>query len=217
MKITDQQQSPPRTPRGVVTVCVAFVAVNAAAVAVCVAGALSVGDYRAFTEIENTYRCLMAAELFFVIFLWPLLGARHGAVTVPVLAALMAVSIPLVIIAAQVSNVPVYAVVLTHLLLLAVAAACVSACKLTGRKGERHWRYYYLGAAAIAGGLPLLQFLLLDLLGGGLRWLSCISPFWAMELAQQAGAPRALWAVAALVFAAIAVAGHALAGSGHPQ
>jgi len=195
-----------------VVVCVVFLAINAAVVALCVSGALSSRSYRSFAEIENTYRCLMAGELFFIIFLWPLVGAQRGAISVPALAALLVVSAPLVIAAAWVANVPVYAILLTHLLLLSVAAACVSTCRLIIRKGGRHWRHYYLGAAALAGGVPLAQFLLLDLTGAGLRWLSCVAPFWAMELAQQTGpdASRLLWTLSVVFFAAVAAAANKL-------
>ena len=208
METTGPQNKARRTPGGVVIVCVAFLMVNAVVVAVCVWGGLSVEGYRSLAEIENTYRFVMAGELFFIMFLWPFLGARRGAVSVPVLAALIVISVPLVLVAAWVADVPVYTVLLTHLLLLSVSAAVVSVCRLVGRKGVSYWRYYYLAAVAIAGGVPLVQFLLLDLTGKGLRWLSCIAPFWAMELAQQTSpdASRLLWTVSVLFFAAIATA-----------
>ena len=206
MDAADPQHDAPRASGNAATVYAVFLAVCAAAVVACVWGVASVKSYRSFLEIENTYRFLMAAELFFIMFLWPLVGARRGAVSVPILAMLVVISVPLVLIAAWVSNVPAYTIVLTHLLLLAVAAACVGVCKMIGRRGESYWRHYYLWAAALAGGLPLVQFLMLDLTGKGLRWLSCISPFWAMELAQQPGleGSRLFWALPVLIFAAIA-------------
>lgn len=206
MDATNPQHDAPRVSGNVATVCAVFLAVCAAAVAGCVWGVASAKSYRSFLEIENTYRFLMATELFFIMFLWPLVGARSGAVSVPVLAILVVISVPLVLIAAWVSNVQAYTIVLTHLLLLAVAAACVGACKMVARRGECYWRHYYLWAAALAGGLPLVQFLMLDLTGKGLRGLSCISPFWAMELTQQPGleSSRLLWALSVLIFAAIA-------------
>ena len=212
MDATAPQHKAPGVSGNVVTVCAVFLAVCASAVAACVGGVASSEGYSSFVEIENTYRLLMAAELFFVMFLWPLSGAKRGAMSVPVLSALLVTSAPLVLIAAWVSNVPGYTIVLTHLLLLAVAAACVGTCKLIARRGERYWRHYYLWAAVLAGGLPLMQFLMLDLAGKGLRWLSCIAPFWAMELAQQPGqdGSRLLWALAVLIFAGIAAAAQKL-------
>jgi len=212
METTGSQAGGLHPRRNLVTVCIAFLAVNAAAVAVCVAGALSVEGYRSFAEIENTYRCLMAGELFFIIFLWPLLGARYGAVSVPALALLIVISIPLVLVASWAANAPAYILLLTHLLLLSVSAAVVSVCRLIGRKGVSYWRYYYLAAAAMSGGVPLVHFLLLDLTGKGLRWLSCVAPFWAMELARQTGpdASRLLWTISVLFFAAVAAAAQRL-------
>jgi len=203
-----QSDSPRRTPETLVTVCIVFLAASAAAIAVCVSGAFSSESYRAFAEIENTYRCLMGGELFFVIFLWPLFCGRAKAVSVASLAILLVISVPLVIVAASVSNVPVFMIARTQMLLLAVAAACISACKVIGSRGDSAGRCYYLAASLLAGGLPLFQFILLDLTGQGLRWLSCASPFWAMELAQEppSDVPRLYWPVALLFFAAVAAA-----------
>ncbi|HUW35090.1 MAG TPA: hypothetical protein VM223_26060 [Planctomycetota bacterium] len=201
--------SPPSglSPEALVKVCIVFLAVCAAAVAACLTGAFSSEGYRAFPEIENTYRLLMAAELFFLLFLWPLYCGTPGAVSAPALGTLLVVSVPLVLIAARVSNVPAYMVARTHLLLLTVAAASAAACKLILRVGPRSRRWYYPLAAGLAGGLPLVQFVLLDISGGaGARWLSCASPFWAMELAllPPGEVPRAYWPGALLVFAGVA-------------
>jgi hypothetical protein len=197
------ESASPGAPGDIVTAAIVFLAVNALAITVCAAGALSTSDYRAFPQMENIYRCLMGSELFFVMFVWPLLGA----VSVPALAVLVVISVPLVVIAAWASNVPAYTVVLTQLLLLSVAAACISASKLIARMGPTLWRHYYLAAAALAGGVPLVQFLMLDLTGRGLRWLSCVSPFWAMELVQQTEAEvsRLYWAATVFFFAVLAV------------
>jgi len=194
------------TPEALVKVCIVFLAVCAAAVAACLTGVFSSEGYRAFPEIENTYRLLMAAELFFLVFLWPLYCGTPGAVSAPALGTLLVVSVPLVLIAARVSNVPVYMVARTHLLLLAIAAASAAGCKLMLRIGPRARRWYYPIAAGLAGGLPMVQFVLLDMTGGGARWMSCASPFWAMELAilPPGEVPRAYWPGALLVFAAMA-------------
>jgi len=191
-----------RRLRGIAAVCTAFLMVAGAAVAVCVSDAFSTRHYRPFPQIGNTYRCLMAAELFFVIFLWPMAGARRGAVNVPALAGLVVVSAPLVAVAAYVSNVQAYSIALTHLLLLAVAAASISGCSLAGRAGGRAWRWYYFAAVFLSGGIPLLHFLTINLTGVRLPWVSCISPFWAMELVQQTAAASAklYWAITVLIF-----------------
>ena len=196
------------TPEVVVKMGIVFLAVNAAAIAVCVAGAFSSEGYRAFTEIENTYRCLMAGELFFVLFLWPLYCRRPGAASVPALGVLLVVSVPLVLVAAYVSNVPGFMVARTQLLLLAAAGACMAACRLIGRAGGTAWRWYYPVAAALAGGLPMVQFIMQDVAGGGAGWLSCASPFWAMELALRPpdSVPRFYWPATLLFFAILAAA-----------
>jgi len=205
----DQQR---RVPRSAVSAAIAFLVVDAVAVAACLSGLFTSSSYRPFVEIENTYRCLMAAELFFVAFLWPLWG-RSGAVSVPVLGLLLAVSVPLVVISAYVADVTGAVLVRTHLLLIAVSAAAVAATRLIGRTRPEHIQYYYAIAAVLCGGLPLLQFLLLDLTGKGAPWLSFFSPFWAMELAQRdtADAARTYWAPTVLVFAGLAALMGALA------
>jgi len=194
-------------PQQMAAAGIAFLAVCAAAVAACVAGVFSSENYRAFTEIENTYRGLIAAELFFVIFVWPLFSRRAGATGAPALAMLLVLSVPLVLIAVSVSNVSAAQVLRTQSLLFAVGAAAVAACKLMRRAGEQPGRFYYLAAAALAGALPLAQFVLLDVAGRGLQWLSCFSPFWAMELAMRSEpeVPRAYWPLSLCFFAAVTI------------
>jgi len=213
--------APPTAPHGLtpevlVRVCILFLAVCAAAVAACLTGIFSSQEYRAFPEIENTYRLLMAAEVFFLVFLWPLYCGTPGAVSAPALGTLLAVSVPLVLIAARVSNVPLYMVARTHLLLLAIAAASAAGCKLILRIGPHARRWYYPIAAGLAGGLPMVQFIMLDMTGGGARWLSCASPLWAMELAllPPGDVPRAYWPGALLLFAAMAAVLRLLAEAG---
>ena len=207
MQHPQEQPEPARfTPEVVVKMGIVFLAVNAVAIAVCVAGAFSSESYSAFTEIENTYRCLMAAELFFVLFLWPLYCRKPGAASVPAVGALLVISAPLVLVAAYVSNVPAFMVARSQLVLLAVASAVMAAWRLIGREGGTAWRWYYPAVATVAGGLPLVQFVIQDVAGGGADWLSCASPFWAMELALRSPdtVPRLYWPATLLFFAAIA-------------
>jgi len=201
-----------RRLRGIVSVCTLFLAVSGLTVAACVSDVFSSPDYRSLLSISQTYRCLMAAEVFFVVFLWPAAGAGRGALSVPVLAALVVISAPLVAVAAYVSNTPAYTIALTHLLLLAIATASVSGAALAERTPSRPWRWYYLAAVFTAGAIPLAHFLMLNLTGVQLPWLGCISPFWAMELTLQsaATASKLYWAVSVLIFTGSAAVMHKL-------
>lgn len=201
----EQRQDKSKTQEQLVVISIIFVGVNAVAIALCVAGALSTERYRSFPDLTDTYRCLMASELAFVMFLWPLLGGKRSTLNVPVLAVLAMISAPLVVIAATVSNTGADAVLRSHLLLFSIAAAVIASWQLLQARAAGA-RWYFLAAAALSGGLPLLQFLTLDLAGARLRWLAVVSPFWAMELAQQSlnDVPRSYWAVSVLVPAGVA-------------
>jgi len=202
----EQTQDKSRSPEQLVLISIIFLGVNAVAIALCVAGALSTERYRSFPDLADTYRCLMASELAFVLFLWPVLGGKRSMLNVPVLAVLAVISAPLVLIAASVANTGADAVLRSHLLLFSIAAAVIATWQLLRASRAAAARWYFLVVAALSGGLPLLQFLTLDLAGAQLRWLAVISPFWAMELAQRSlnDVPRSYWAVSVLVPAGVA-------------
>ena len=142
----------------------------------------STPHYRAFIRIANTYRCLAAVEVFFVVFLWPLLARRPGAVGTAALALMAVASLPLVLVAARVSGTPMSEVGRSQAVLLMIAAASVASVGLVLRIGPSASPYYYPIAAMLSGGLPLAGFVIRDVSGRTAVWLGCASTGYVIGL-----------------------------------
>ena len=178
-----------------------FLAVSGGAVLLCLAEAFSVRGYRGFPSPVTAFRCLMAAELFFVLFLWPgwLFGqgeASRGWAG-PALCAI--VSLPVLVAAVAAADVPIGTVARGYALLMCAAMAVAGVAH--GRVAPR---WYYLCATGLCGGLPLAWFVARDVLAADLAWIAALCPFWAMDNAAEIGGA---WPLPAMIgLAAVAAA-----------
>jgi len=160
---------------------IAFLGVSGAALLICLTELLSFRGYHSFAVPDNAFRCLMAAELLFLVFIWPQFAFGRGPGSDVLLLAVL--SLPLVVAAVAVADTPVPAVLRGHALLVCVAIA-VAECV---RRDSSRARWYYLVAACACGVLPLMRYMVYDLLDVKLAWLVHCSPFEAMDRAVIAG------------------------------
>lgn len=132
-----------------------------------------------FVRPDTLFLCLLEVQLAFLIFVWPLFvpriagpaGRRRALRLLGEGAFLLVLSLPLVLIAANVSNVAAGEIAGSLALLAAFAA--FPACLLA--KTERAGPWYVLAAMGVSAILPFLRFL-----GGpAWSWASGLSPFWA--------------------------------------
>ena len=190
---------------------IAFLGVSGAALLVCLTELLSVrANTRSFAGPDNAFRCLMAAELFFFVFIWPQFAFGRGPGRDVLLLAVL--SLPLLLTAVAVADAPVLAVLRGHALLVCVAAA-VAEC---ARRDSSWARWYYLVAACACAVMPLMRYMVYDLLDVKLAWLVHCSPFEAMDRAVIAGAQWPLPTMIALAALTAALHWKKTGASGPP-
>jgi len=168
-------------------------------------GLLSVEGLRSAVEIESAYVALVAAQVFFLVLLWPRFERR--AVTGPPLeslagaaarlAGLVLLSVPLIFVALRTSEAGPATVLRSQALIVFIGIIAGAAVRLPGAAV-----WYYPAAFLVSAVVPLVAYLLLEEGGLSTRWAESISPFWAAGAAA-AGARRV---APLIVFAGVAVA-----------
>lgn len=150
----------------------------------CLTEALSRPDYHSFVNIDNAFRCLAGAELFFFVFLWPQFAFGRAASRLWLEVVLLwGLSVPLVLTAASVADAGWGSLARSQALLACAVLVVIAFARL----GVERARWYYLGATLLCGALPLMWYLVYDVLDVKLSWLAYASPFWAMDLAAVPG------------------------------
>lgn len=157
----------------------------------------------AFVRPETLFGALVQAQLFFVVLLWPIsLPAGAPEAALARVAALLALSLPLLLVGANVSDAGAGILLLSQFL---VAAHAAFTAGLYAFAGVRAGPWYYLGAFAASALLPLAAFLSHEFDGPDLSPLAWVSPFWGAR--GIAAAPGPAFGQACL-FAALAVGLH---------
>lgn len=181
-----------------------WVILDTAVVSLCLRRDLSGAGSVLILGVQNAFLCLMAAELAFVLFVWPLCHRTEPMAPVSgllyELCLLLLLSAPIVILARRISDTPVLAAVAAHVLLLFVAAPVLSLHALGKALGRRWLHHYYFAALLLSGLPPLLYYLRLELQDTPSPRFAVLSPFWAMYLCCRdstgsAGQPAAVLAI----------------------
>ncbi len=146
----------------------------------------------AFVTPENVFTCLIEAELFFVLVIWPFFVPRllvpkvelptgvggEAHLLVLQVCVLFVVAMPIAFLCQNLAQVGAREFFNGHLL-VATAACFVAA--LFGAARERQTRmapWYFLGFFVLSAMLPFAHYLAVEFAGGSLRFLSAVSPFW---------------------------------------
>jgi hypothetical protein len=173
---------------------------------------------------ESAFTCLIQAELFFVLAIWPFFIPRvvvprmevpagisaEGPLLVLQVCAMFVVAMPLALLCQMLGSVGARAFFVGHLL-VATAGAFVAALFGTGpERPARVAPWYFLAFFAASGLVPFAHYLSLEYSGPSLRALSAVSPFWSAADLDR-GAPL----VSSLLFGAGALALF-LAGTSRP-
>ncbi len=183
---------------------------------------LALGDvlpfHLAFITPENAFTCLIEAELFFVLVLWPFFIPRlllpriempkiptgvggEGHLLVLQICVLFVVAMPAGFLCQNLANVGPREFAMGHLL-VATAACFVAALWWVGsERGVRPAPWYFLGFFVASALLPFAHYLALEFAGASLGFLSAVSPFWAAGELEQS-TPM----VASTIFGVVAVA-----------
>jgi hypothetical protein len=161
-----------------------------------------------FIRPETLFLCLLEVELAFMLFAWPWFmpslvrpdapPRRASLGLLREVGLLVVASVPLMLMAANVSNVPSDEVLLALALVWVLGA--FSACLFpVGREGGGAVGVWYvLGAFGLSAFLPFVAFVAHSLGVSDLRWCARVSPFWA------AGRGEMAWPVA--IFGVLAAA-----------
>ncbi|MBI2931970.1 MAG: hypothetical protein HYY16_09985 [Planctomycetes bacterium] len=182
-----------------------------------------------FISPEDAFTCLIEAELFFVLVIWPFFipgllvrkvsipsgVSGHAHLLVLQVCVLFVVALPVAFLCQNLADVGARVFFSGHLL-VATAACFVAA--LFGVGAERKNRvapWYFLGFFVASAFVPFVHYVAVEFAGQSLRFLAAVSPFWgAAEL--DGGAPlvgSTLFALAALgLFAAAPFWGRPSAG-----
>ena len=172
-----------------------------------------------FVRPGTLFVCLLEVEIAFVVFAWPWFlpalaepGARARRCAPRLLseaALLWVASLPLAIIAANVSNVGV-GEFLRAQALVAALAGFAAALFSVGR--ERRWpvgSWYVFLAFGLSAFLPFLGMVSSSIEGADLAWLSRVSPFWAAGCGEPAWPAAIFGGLAAILLVVAGRAGKA--------
>ncbi len=182
---------------------VLWLAVCAAALSLALLGLLSVPHERSPVEIENSCTALVAGQVFFILFLWPLFErrAQGGPVTVQLawavvrLVALLTLSAPFILIALQTSAAGAGAVIRSQCLFVVLGVAVAAAVRL-----PRAGSWYYPAMFVLSGVVPFAAYLLRETARVSTGWAGAVSPFWASGVVSAGGQ----WGGPLIIFAALA-------------
>ena len=153
-----------------------------------------------FVRPETLFLCLIQVEIAFALFAWPWFlaaAAPSGRRLLIEGGTLLAAALPLALIAANVSNVGVGALLRAQALPVVLAAAAAAVQDLGRSRGWRVGPWYVLGTLLLTAFLPFVAFLA----DSDLAWASLLSPFWAAARSET-GAVAVFGGVAGLLFAA---------------
>lgn len=146
--------------------------------AVCAAfmGTLSSARYKSFFEIENSYRALVMAQVFFIIFLLPFFERKNNALpgSIVRLLGLMLVAIPLVAITRLTQELVLANAVLSQLLVFVFGISVAAVMRLPNAKT---WYYPAIFLIAVAG--PFVAYMLYEQGRVSTEWAAIVTPFWA--------------------------------------
>jgi hypothetical protein len=172
----------------------------------------------AFITPESAFTCLIEAELFFVLVIWPffipkLLVPRAPMPSIPTgvggeghllalqICVLFVVAMPVGFLCQNLANVSAREFAIGHLL-VATAAGFVAALWWAGsERGVRMAPWYFLGFFVASAMLPFVHYLAIEHAGASLGFLSAVSPFWA---AAELGSGTPI--VASVLFGTVALA-----------
>ena len=172
----------------------------------------------AFVTPENLFLCLMEAELFFVLVIWPLFipsllqapepepsRADAGRAHVPVLqvGALFLFALPLALVCEGVSNSGISTFFRSNLQVVALGVFVAALFNLAHHLGLRIAPWYFACLFLVSAAVPYAAFLLLEHGAGGASFARFLCPFWAVLDPPAAVAQAAVFG--ALALARIAV------------
>ena len=183
---------------------VAWLATCCAAVCVSMLGTLSIGDSISSAEIETSFIALVVGQALFMVFVWPLFERRvanDGENDLPGLGArllaLLALSLPLVLLTLRTAEVRAGSVVWSQVLIFVMGLASGVAVRL-----PRSVSWYMPSAFLLSAVVPLAAYLLVEEGGVSAGWAVGVSPLWAAG----AVASGAALLVPLLVFAGLGAA-----------
>ena len=160
---------------------VAWLGTCCTAVCVSILGALSVDGSISAVEIETSFVTLVVGQALFVVFVWPLFELRvasDGKNDLPGLAgrllALLALSLPLVLLTLRTAEVRAWPVVWSQVLIFVMGLASGVAVRL-----PRSVSWYMPSAFCLSAVVPLAAYMLIEEGGVSVRWAIGISPLWA--------------------------------------
>jgi hypothetical protein len=135
-----------------------------------------------FVTSGSLFTCFLEVQVFYLVLVWPFFVMGRGAMDRPAislyrdLGVLLAVGLPLGLMAADVSSVRTGPFLRALALIAALGAFGVSLFRFAPRPSAGPW--YFLGAFLVSAGLPFASFLAAEFLGQDWRWLAAASPFW---------------------------------------
>lgn len=183
---------------------VAWLATCCAAVSVALLGLLSVEGLTSAVEIGNSFIALVVGQALFMVFVWPLFERRvadDGENGLPGLAvrllALLALSLPLVLLTLRTAEVRVGSIMWSQVLVFVMGLASGAAVRL-----PRSVSWYMPSAFLLTAVVPLAAYMLIEEGGVSTGWAVGISPLWAAG----AVASGAALLVPLLVFAGLGAA-----------
>lgn len=165
-----------REPSGAIGALIAWLIISGAVVCAAFTGALSSARHKSILEIQTSYRALVMAQVFFVIFLWPLFERKNDGLlgSVVRLLGLMLAAIPLVIITRLTQDLAWANVALSQLLIFIFGVSVAAAVRLPS---SRAW--FYPATFLVVAGAPFVAYLLFEQGRMSTAWAAVITPFWA--------------------------------------
>jgi hypothetical protein len=165
-----------------------------------------------FITPENAFTCLIEAELFFVLVIWPFFIPRllvprapgvapapaspgvvvptgvsgEGHLLVLQVCVLFVVAMPIAFLCQNLGNVGAREFFTGHLLVATAASFVAALFSLGAERQARLGPWYILGFFVASALLPFLHFLAGAFAGRSLRFLSALSPFWGASLLDEA-------------------------------
>lgn len=164
---------------------------------------------------RGAFACLIEAELFFVLVVWPFFIPRlfvprgpvplgpgvEGHLLVLQVGILFLVALPLAFLTRNLADLGAREFFVGHALVASVACFVAGLFTLAGIRVQRVAPWYLAGLFAASAALPFLHFLSLEYGGPALGWLAVLSPFWGAARLEEV-APL----VSSAIFALAAVA-----------
>jgi hypothetical protein len=170
----------------------------------------------AFVSPENLFLCLIEAELFFVLVIWPpfvttLLRPEEPGVSrmrcslglLLQACLLLLLALPLALVCGGISHADAGLFLRGHLLVAVLAVFVAALFPLAHRLRRRIQVWYYLGFFLLSAALPFLYFVIRERRQTGPEFLAFFSPFWAALRPDASLVLSAIFAAAAAVLIAV--------------